>query len=499
METEQEKTKVLVADDELSMRQFLQILLRREGYEVVTAENGRVALQKAKKTKFAVILMDYNMPEAIDGIDLLHELTYISPKSQIIVITAYASTEQAIKSLELGAVDYVSKPFNVAEIRDLVRKCVETARKDDAAKEQSTSQRSITPQPEKSVAVKSEVIAESPAMKHIFGLAARIAATDSTVLLTGESGTGKEVVAKFIHDNSGRPADLWYAINCGAIPENLLESELFGHEKGSFTGAYQTKKGYFEVAGNGTLFLDEIGELSENMQVKLLRVLQERNFTRVGGTEKIETHVRLIAATNRNLQEQMKQGRFREDLYFRLNVLELHIPPLCERREDVLPLAESFLASFAQKKGENFTFSQEVISFFEHYDFPGNVRELKNMVERGTIFAEDGIIRETSLNTKLPGSVPEPKEKPEPAAGTVEPADRTPAEPQENGKPEITIDLSHSIDLDKILSQIERKYIETALKSTGFNRQATCELLGINERSLRYRIAKLGIAENGSE
>ncbi len=498
METEQEKTKILVADDELSMRQFLQILLRREGYEVVTAENGRVALQKAKKTKFAVILMDYNMPEAIDGIDLLHELTYVSPKSQIIVITAYASTEQAIKSLELGAVDYVSKPFNVAEIRDLVRKCVEVAKKDEAVKEQSTAtQRPTAPQPEKNAAVKSEIIAESPAMKHIFGLAGRIAETDSTVLLTGESGTGKEVVAKFIHDNSGRPADLWYAINCGAIPENLLESELFGHEKGSFTGAYQTKKGYFEVAGNGTLFLDEIGELSENMQVKLLRVLQERNFTRVGGTEKIETNVRLIAATNRNLQEQMRQGRFREDLYFRLNVLELHIPPLCERREDVLPLAESFLASFAQKKGQNFAFSPEVVSFFEHYDFPGNVRELKNMVERGTIFAEDGIIRETSLNTKLPGSGTEHKEQAEPVSGAAEKSET--ASRREAGKSEITIDISHSIDLDKILSQIERKYIEAALRSTGFNRQATCELLGINERSLRYRIAKLGIAENDSE
>ena len=468
-----EKVKILVIDDELSMRQFLQILLKKDGYDVTTAENGEIALSKLKEEKFTVILMDYNMPEAIDGIDLLNELLHTSPKSQVIVITAYASTEQAIKAIELGAVDYVSKPFNVAEIRDIVRKCVASAslmRKNEEAPKIPAARTNIEL---KNIPEESGIIAQSPQMKKILELALRIAPTDSTVLITGDSGTGKEVLANFIHKNSGR-ADLpWYPINCGAIPENLLESELFGHEKGSFTGAYQTKKGYFEVAGNGTLFLDEIGELGENMQVKLLRVLQERVFTRVGGTEKIPTGVRLIAATNKNLQEQIKKGKFREDLYFRLNVIELYIPPLAERRADIMPLAEMFLGQFSKKTGINFRFSDEILDFFMRYTFPGNVRELKNIIERGTIFAKDGLISEISI-------------------------EKTASQPQ-NQQTAVTnpfeVDLSHNVDLDEILAEVERRYIVEALKKTNYNRHDTCVLLNLTERMLRYRMSKLGIRD----
>ena len=469
-----EKVKILVIDDELSMRQFLQILLKKDGYDVTTAENGEIALSKLKKENFTVILMDYNMPEAIDGIDLLNELLHTSPKSQVIVITAYASTEQAIKAIELGAVDYVSKPFNVAEIRDIVKKCVTAAtqmpKNIEPAKTTQTkhinSTISVVPE-------ESGIIARSPQMKKILELALRIAPTDSTVLITGDSGTGKEVLANFIHKHSGRGDLPWYPINCGAIPENLLESELFGHEKGSFTGAYQTKKGYFEVAGNGTLFLDEIGELGENMQVKLLRVLQERVFTRVGGTEKIPTGVRLIAATNKNLQEQIKKGKFREDLYFRLNVIELYIPPLAERRADIMPLANMFLDQFSKKSGTNFRFSEETLDFLNHYTFPGNVRELKNIVERGTIFAKDGLVTETHFEKTMP-TIPKPHEE----------------------SNSFAVDLSHNVDLDEILANIEKRYIIQALKKTNYNRHDTCVLLNLTERMLRYRMSKLGIRDD---
>ena len=467
MVAKMEKHKILVIDDELSMRQFLEILLKKEGYDVNTAENGAKAIEMLKKQKYSVILMDYNMPEAIDGIDLLNELRQRSRKSHIIVITAFASTEQAIKAIELGAVDYVSKPFNVAEIRDIVKKCLLTESESEEIQKSDVS--SAKKQKKHEEVISEEIVVKSPSMIRILDLARQIAPTDSTVLLTGDSGTGKEVVARYIHACSTRNEKPWYPVNCGAIPETLLESELFGHEKGSFTGAYQLKKGYFEVAGDGTLFLDEIGELGENMQVKLLRVLQERVFTRVGGTEKITTNVRLIAATNRNLKEQMKNGKFREDLYFRLNVLELYIPPLNERREDVIPLAEMFLDQFSRKSGTKYRFSDDLIKFFNAYHFPGNVRELKNIIERGTVFAKEGLLTKTHFEN----------------AHIV----------SEKLSKDLSIDVSHNVDLDEILAEIERKYIVEALKKTGYNRHDTCVLLNISERSLRYRISKLGIKD----
>ncbi|HNW81798.1 MAG TPA: sigma-54 dependent transcriptional regulator [bacterium] len=467
-----EKNRILVVDDELSMRQFLEILLKKDGYEVESAENGKKALEKLKNSKYSVILMDYNMPESIDGIELLNEIRHRAPRSQVVVITAYASTEQAIKAIELGAVDYVSKPFNVAEIRDIVEKCISKQQEtDEKYKEKiASNERKVSSNEEK---LSEDIIAESPQMKKIFEIAAQIAPTDSTVLITGDSGTGKEVVARYIHAKSGRNKKPWYPVNCGAIPENLLESELFGHEKGSFTGAYQTRKGYFEVAADGTLFLDEIGELSENMQVKLLRVLQEKNFTRVGGTEKITTNVRLIAATNKNLKEQMSKGKFREDLYFRLNVLEIYIPPLNERREDIIPLAQMFLKQFSLKSGIEFKFSDEMIEFFNSFQFPGNVREVKNIVERGTVFAKNGILEKTHYENS--GMISEKLSK------------------------ELSLEAGQKVDLDQILADIEKKYITEALKKTNFNRHETCVMLNITERSLRYRITKLNIKDERND
>ena len=464
--------RILVVDDELSMRQYLEILLKKEGYSVSVAENGQKALDLISDNKYGVILMDYNMPEAIDGIDLLNEFRIRTPDSQVVVITAYASTEQAIKSLELGAVDYVSKPFNMAEIRDIVSKCMKNYLDNKKSAVPSKKAKEKQSAGNDGLSDTGDMVFESTVMKNILAAASKIAPTDSTVLITGDSGSGKEVLAKYIHANSPRAEKPWYPVNCGAITESLLESELFGYEKGAFTGAYQTKKGYFEVAEDGTLFLDEIGELSENMQVKLLRVLQEKNFTRVGGTEKISTNVRLLAATNKNLKEQMEKGSFREDLYFRLNVFEIYMPPLSERKEDIVPLAHHFAKEFSIRNNADYSFSPRFIKMIEKYSFPGNVRELKNIVERGTVFAKDGVIDIDSVN--LPGQ---------------ERSDIC-KDPQ--------IVIGEGVDLDSILAGIEKKYVLKALEKTNNNRHEAAVLLGMTERSLRYRIAKLNISTKDS-
>lgn len=456
-----DRTRILVIDDELSMRQFLEILLKKEGYEVVTAENGAAALQKLQKGDFPVILMDYNMPESIDGVELLNKLRRLRPASQIIIITAYASTEQAIKAIQMGALDYVSKPFNVAQIKDIVKRA--------AAEYQGNAVASSAPEGAASgagTAGELSVVAESPAMKKVLQYAAQVAPTDSMVLITGESGVGKEIVARHIHNNSARRNAPWYPINCGAIPESLQESELFGYEKGAFTGADKIKRGYFEVVGTGTLFLDEVGELSENMQVRLLRVLQERIFMRVGGVEKLETHARLIAATNKELHKEVERGAFREDLYFRLNVFEIHVPPLRERRDDIMPLADQFLSAMSAKAGRKVLIDQDVQRFLQEYHFPGNVRELHNIIERAFVLSSGPLITMREISVRRSGV---------PVEGRIL--------------------LTDPVELDEILADTERRYIAAALEKTGRNRQEAAMLLGVTERSLRYRMDKLGLKE----
>ncbi len=457
-----EKTRILVVDDELSMRQFLEILLKKEGYEVTTAENGNVALQKMQKGEYAVVLMDYNMPESIDGIELLNKLRRLRPASQVVIITAYASTEQAIKAIELGALDYVSKPFNVAEIKDIVKRA--------AGEYHGHASATAVPDSVGGTAGETAIVAESPAMKKVLQYAAQVAPTDSMVLMTGESGVGKEIIARHIHNNSARKNAPWYPINCGAIPESLQESELFGYERGAFTGADKVKRGYFEVVGNGTLFLDEVGELSENMQVRLLRVLQERVFMRVGGVEKLETRARLVAATNKDLHKEVERGAFREDLYFRLNVFEIHVPPLRERREDILPLTEQFIEGLAAKLGRKTQLDDEVKRFLLEYHFPGNVRELHNIIERAFVLSTAPVItmREVSVRRA---------------------ADPTDAR----------ILITDPVDLDAILAETERRYIVAALEKTNRVRHEAAILLGITERSLRYRMDKLGVKDGGGD
>ncbi len=438
------------------MRQFLEILLKKEGYEVTVAESGDRALEKMQKSEFAVVLMDYNMPEGIDGIDLLNRLRRLRPASQIVVITAYASTEQAIKAIELGALDYVSKPFNVAEIKGIVRRAIQEY------EGRARSSSGDMPSGEGSAGMVA-VVAESPGMKKVLDYARQVAPTDSTVLITGESGAGKEIVARFIHNNSERRNAPWYPINCGAIPETLQESELFGYEKGAFTGADKIKRGYFEVVGTGTLFLDEIGELSENMQVKLLRVLQDHIFMRVGGTETLRAGARLIAATNRNLHKDVERGRFREDLFFRINVFEIYVPPLRERKEDIVPLVEQFLGEMA-RKGRSLRLGDKVRAFLLEYPFPGNVRELHNIIERAAVLTKGSEISMDAISVR-------------PASDAAE----TP------------IPLAEPVDLDRILADTERRYLQAALEKVKGKRAAAAVLLGITERSLRYRMDKLNL------
>lgn len=458
-----DKIKILVVDDELSMRQFLKILLKKEGYEVETAVNGDEAVKKAKTAFYPVILMDYNMPGGIDGIELLQELLYISKEHKVIIITAYSSTDQAIKAIEIGAFDYVSKPFNVVAIRELVAKALKDYKSEETVIKLSDSKAYST----------GSIESKSVGMVEVETFAERIAPTDSTVLITGESGVGKEVLASKIHLLSNRKNGPWYPINCGAIPENLQESVFFGYKKGSFTGADQDRPGYFEVASGGTLFLDEIGELGENMQVKLLRVLQEKKFLPVGDTTLKKTNVRVIAATNCDLRQMIEEGRFREDLFFRLNVFELNIPPLRERREDILPLANLFLKTFSESYKKSLKLNSDSEKFLLNYPFKGNVRELRNMLERGSVLSSNGIITPEILIQR----------KSKTATNLISENDIV------SNKPVFPLEL------DSILENIEKYYVTEALEKFGWKRVETAKALGINERSLRYRMQKLGLTK----
>ena len=457
------KGNILIVDDELSMRQYLAILLKKEGYTVQTAKNGDEAVDYATKNRYSVILTDYNMPEAIDGIHLLAKLRQITPHSNLIVITAYASTEIAMKALEMGAVDYISKPFSMAEIRDVVEKANQTSLKAKIPTSGAPSSPASSERNEKSLL---SVIAKSKSMKDVLSIADKIATSDSTVLISGESGVGKEVIARYIHEKSNKTNKNWFPVNCGAIPPSLLESELFGHEKGAFTGADSLKKGYFEVASSGTLFLDEIGELPEQMQVKLLRVLQERTFVRVGGTTQIQTNARLIAATNKNLLEEMRQKRFRKDLYYRLNVFEINIPSLRERKNDIPLLVKHFIKQLNKQYNKIKSVDKEAEEKLTRYTFPGNIRELKNILERAFVLSQNDLITPESMSF------------------------------QSDSHSSSDTSLALPVNLDEVIAEIERHYVEKALQESNNNRKKSAELLGISERSLRYRISKAGLSED---
>ncbi len=450
--------KILVVDDEPSIREMLEIYLQREGYEVTCASNGQDALTCCKKQFYDLVVADIKMPK-MDGISLLHEVKAISPATVFIMITAFGSFETAKESMDDDAYDYITKPFDVEEIKKKIDTALR-ARKQSGVTEVRTkiSDEKMT----------FGMIGQSKQMQKVFDLIPRAASSKSNVLIVGESGTGKELVARAIHYHSPRNEYPFVVINCGGIPDTLLESELFGYKKGAFTGATHDKKGFLEVAHGGTLFLDEVGELPLALQVKLLRMVQEKTFTPIGGTQEHKVDVRIISATNKNLEQKIKEGSFREDLFYRLNVINIYIPPLRDRTMDIPLLVNYFSKKCAQEMQKDVSeISSFAMNCLTNYHFPGNVRELENIIEKGVALAKTSIM--------LPDSL------------TVEQAAE--AEPDYFIPPD-------GIDLEEILTKQERKYIEEALKLSRGSVKGAAKLLGITFKSMRYRLEKLAIDKN---
>jgi len=457
---QQKNYKILIVDDESSLREMLSILLQREKYQVDQAADGDAAFIMAMDTNYDLIISDIQMPK-MTGIQLLRKLRDRENDVTVLMITAFSSTEEAVEAMKLGAYDYITKPFKNDEIRLVIKNALERGqlKQENRLLKQQLGQR---------FSFKS-LIGKSPAMSKLIALLERIAPSNVNVLITGESGTGKELVAKALHQNSERKKNPFVPINCGAIPENLLESELFGHEKGAFTGADKRKDGLFESADSGTLFLDEIGELPMGMQVKLLRVLQEREFRRVGGTKNIPLNIRLVAATNQDLAERIKTGDFREDLFYRLNVVSIELPPLRARIDDIQLLINKFYQRLTGK--EEYPIQKKALELLLNYGWPGNVRELENLVERSVVLGDSG---ELSIEC-LPAQIMK-KSCNSYAGFCTLPED--------------------GLDLDDWLADIEKTILLQALERSNGVRKKAAELLGINFRSIRYRLSKLGIGDD---
>jgi two-component system response regulator PilR (NtrC family) len=452
--------RILVADDELSMREFLKILLESEGHETRLAVNGAEALAMLGRETFDLLISDIRMPD-MDGLHLLEQARRDHPQLPVVLITAYASPEDAVHAMKDGAYDYITKPFKVQEIKNIIHSAL-------------TQSPPAEPQRE-AVAPVAGLIGNSQEMIRIYDLIARVAPTQANVLIHGESGTGKELVARAIHRLSPMAAHEFVPITCSAIPESLFESEVFGHVKGAFTGANSGKIGLFELANNGTAFLDEIGELSPFIQTKLLRVLQERECKRVGATDTIKINVRVISATNRNLEEEVMAGRFREDLFYRLAVVPVRIPPLRERKGDVPLLAEHFLKKYSALFGKEVqSISSYAMEVLMEYDFPGNVRELENIIERGVALANSTIILPESLAL----------------AAHRKGRTTTPSAAAIDSSALITEEGILETGLEQALENIEQRMIALALRRTDNSKTRAAELLKMTFRSLRYKIKK---------
>jgi two-component system response regulator PilR (NtrC family) len=452
--------RVLVVDDEQSMRELLAIMLRRDGFDVVAAESRAQAAAVLARGPVDLIVTDVKLPDG-DGIEILRHVKAAAPETVVIVMTAFGSTETAVAALKLGAYDYLIKPFDVDELKIVVRNALER---------QQLQQENLLLKAEfRTQHGLDRIVGVSPAMGAVFNLVRSVAGTSSTVLISGESGTGKELVAKAIHALSPRKDAPFVSVNCAAVPENLLESELFGHMKGAFTDAHQNKKGLFEAAHRGTLFLDEVGETPPPMQVKLLRALQEKKIRRVGATEETEVDVRLVAATNRPLETLLREGKLREDLFYRLNVIPIHLPPLRERREDIPLLAESFLRRFSQEMGKNVVkISTEAMQRLSRHSWPGNVRELENVIERAVALeTQQAVLPERLPETLLPDGGP-----PMPAAT-----------------------IGTGFNLDEHLRTVELDLVRSALLQEGWSRAEASRRLGITPRSLRYLMRKHGLSD----
>jgi two-component system response regulator PilR (NtrC family) len=454
------RARILVVDDERSMRELLSIVLKREGYEIVAAQNGTEAVAALERQPFDLLISDIKMPD-MSGVDVLRAARALDRDIVGIMVTAFASTETAVEALRLGAYDYLSKPFNVEELKDRIRKALEhrTLEQENLALKRTLN----------AAHQFSNIIGRSEPMLALFRLIETVAATNSTILVTGESGTGKELVARALHVNSLRRDRPFVAVNCGALPETLLESELFGHMRGSFTGAVANKKGLIEVADRGTVFLDEIGEMSPMLQVKLLRVLQDRRYRRLGGTDEVEADVRFIAATNRDLAQLVAEGKFREDLFYRINVIPVHLPPLRERREDIPLLASHFLERFRAQMGKSVSsISADAMRELELYDWPGNIRELENVIERAVALEQSPAI--------LPESLPPivRRQRPQSSALAVSLPD-------------------DGFDLEAHVRNLEREYIAEALRRANGVQVRAAEILGMSFRSFRYYAKKYNL------
>ncbi|SLM31104.1 Type 4 fimbriae expression regulatory protein pilR [Desulfamplus magnetovallimortis] len=455
--------RVLVVDDELSMREFLDVFLSREGYDTTFAKNGKQALRMIGEKDFDLILCDIRLGD-LTGIDVLRAAKGKNPDTIVIMISAYSTTEVAVEAMNEGAYDFVPKPFDNSELRQAIKKALSQTH----ARFQPQTFSKDQPKP---VLHFGKIVGNSPGMLRIYNLIGQVAATKTNVLISGESGTGKELIARALHDMSERKDHPFVVVNCGGIPENLIESEFFGHVKGSFTGAISDKKGLFEAAHQGTIFLDEIGELSPMLQVKLLRALQETRVKPVGSTREIDVNVRIISATNKNLEQEVVDGQFREDLFFRLNVIPIKVPPLRDRKGDIELLANFFTEKYSKRMGKDISkISSYAASFLNKYTFPGNVRELENLIERSVALSSTNIILPESLTISM-------HKKRRWVEGV-------------KGRRYDLSEVEQGVDLDEILSSIEGAYISRAMELAGGNKSKAADLLGITLRSIRYRISK---------
>jgi DNA-binding NtrC family response regulator len=452
-----DKVKILIAEDEKTQRDLLEGFLVKEGFSVEAVANGREVLRKLEGDFFDIALVDYKMPE-LDGLQTLREIRKLYPDLPVVMMTAYGTVETAVASMKEGALDYLTKPIDLDELLLMLQKVIERSNLIKENKELKTQLQERYAFP--------HIVYGSPKMEEVMGLVARVAPSQTTILIRGESGTGKELIANAIHYASPRSEKPWVKVSCAAIPETLLESELFGHEKGAFTGATQKRIGRFEEADGGSIFLDEIGDLSPGTQVKLLRILQDKEFQRLGSNLNLKTDVRVITATHRNLEEAIKTGLFREDLYYRLNVISITLPSLRERREDISLLIDHFLKKYSKENQKSISdISQEARTLLLRYPYPGNVRELENLVERAVVLCRGEMITTQDLPFHL-------KEE----------------------KPEKLWESSKKIkSLPESLEEIERDSIVKALHQYQGVQTKAAESLGISERVLRYKMKKYGI------
>lgn len=452
------KFTVLVADDERNIREGLAEALRLEGYEVALAADGEEALRAVENGRVDLVVTDLRMPK-VSGNEVLKRVAGSYPGIPVIILTGHGTIEDAVDSMRIGAFDFITKPVNLDHLSLLVRRALESR---ELERQNQELQREIESQ--KRI---SSIIGRSPEMKRIFDLIRRVAPTKASVLITGESGVGKELIADALHNLSPRADKPFIKVHCAALAESLLESELFGHEKGAFTGATGRKRGRFELAHEGTLFLDEIGEINQNVQIKILRVLQERKFERVGGEETLEVDVRVIAATNRDLKAEIEKGTFREDLYYRLNVVNIHVPPLRERKDDIPLLAGAFLREFSEENGKSLEgFDPKVRAAFFAYSWPGNVRELRNCVESAVVLARGSVV---SLEDLPPGI----------------------REAQE--------DDTVRIPAGSTLAEAEKILIRETLAAQGGNKSRTAEILGIGRKTLYQKLQEYGLEGGRTE